>query len=762
MPETPLPSTPTSAPSTAPSTMSTSAPAAAPAAAPASAPINRHRWQFFRSGGFDQVALRSADDLRHLGTLDPKLWTVLACPTEGLELDARTLNLIDSNRDGRVSIQEVVESVRWACHRLRDPQVLLQEGPLDPAGIETGHPEGRRLAAAAVHLANRLGREPTQALSVHDFRDAGAVFPADRFNGDGVVTAALAASQGLDGLVEAIIETQGSVPDRSGAPGVDAARLKAFCEQAATALAWHQRHPGPTLLQALAAVQAVAAKVEDHYTRCRLAAFDPQARAGLGPTPKVYESLQAGLVSAQDAAIEALPLAALDPEGRLPLRHGVNPAWAQRMEALQRWAVEPFLGAAVQDTLTAAQWQELQQALAPALAWRQAKPGGTVSDLDGDRLQRLMADDAPARLETLLAQDRADDASAPALQDLQRLVHLRRDLGTLLRNFVALSDFYAPGRKAIFQAGTLFIDRRSCDLVLQVQDPAAHARMAPLSHCFLLYCKVERVDQPSRHIVAALTAGSVDDLMVAGRHGVYVDRAGREWLATVTQVIEQPISIRQAFFTPYRRAAAFVEAQIRNFAASKDKESDALAQGAVGSVGAAATQASARQGAISGAAPGGAGAGAGAGASAKPAAPFDIARFAGIFAAIGLAVGAIGTAVSAIVAGLFQLSWWQWPLAIAGGLMVVSGPSMLLAWLKLRRRNVGPLLDANGWAINARAHINLPFGRSLTSQASLPPWTGRTLGDPYAEEKRSWPAWVAAAVLLGLAATAGWWWWLRA
>ena len=54
-----------------------------------------HAWQFFRSGGFDQVRLSDADDLRHLGSLDLKLWAVLACPSAGLEFDPRTLQLLD-------------------------------------------------------------------------------------------------------------------------------------------------------------------------------------------------------------------------------------------------------------------------------------------------------------------------------------------------------------------------------------------------------------------------------------------------------------------------------------------------------------------------------------------------------------------------------------------------------------------------------------------------------------------------------------------
>jgi MFS family permease len=209
---------------------------------------------------------------------------------------------------------------------------------------------------------------------------------------------------------------------------------------------------------------------------------------------------------------------------------------------------------------------------------------------------------------------------------------------------------------------------------------------------------------------------------------VLVDRQGQEWKATVVKVVEQPVSVRQAFFAPYRRLAAFVENQVRNFAASKDKEVEAKSQAAAAT--APATAPAAAQG-------------------------FDIARFAGIFAAIGLALGALGTALTAAVSGLFQLAWWQIPIVLAAVLLVISGPSMLLAYLKLRRRNLGPLLDANGWAVNARARINIPFGASLTGLAVLPSGSRQQLGDPFAEKGSPWPT-VVVLALLAAAALLAW------
>jgi MFS family permease len=144
---------------------------------------------------------------------------------------------------------------------------------------------------------------------------------------------------------------------------------------------------------------------------------------------------------------------------------------------------------------------------------------------------------------------------------------------------------------------------------------------------------------------------------------------------------------------------------------------------------------------------------------------FDAARFAGIFAAIGLAIGAIGTAIASIVTGFLNLSWWQMPLAVAGLILAISGPSMLIAALKLRSRNLGPILDASGWAVNTRLRVNIPFGSALTAVARLPAGAQRSLTDPYAEKKQPWALYGALAASLAIV-VALWWYgvfayWLR-
>lgn len=710
--------------------------------APHSLDLDAHRWQFFRTGGFDQVRLESAADLRNLRHLDQKLWAVLACPVEGLEFDARTLRLVNAGAEGRVGAAEVLDAVDWTCRMLADPQLLFAPGdelPLD--AIDTRHEDGKGLLEAAHQVMHVLGKPGAPAVTATDLSDPARLFDPRHPNGDGVVPAEMTDDAFLAEAVATMSSALGPVADRSGKPGIDRQCLDTFLSDTRAVLAWRAQadQSGGALLPlgdgtaaAAAALEAVRSKVEDWFARCRLAAYDERAAKALNPDEAAYASLAAQTLATDDAAIGALPLARVAAEGALPLRVGLNPAWEERMARLRDGVVAPLLGPA--DTLTAAQWQELSSRFETWRSWTAARPDTPLNDLASDRLQALSEPSVATRLEALIERDLGAATAAAHIDALERLVRYRRDLVTLLRNFVNLADFYTPDRRAIFQAGTLYLDQRSCELCLRVADAGRHAALAPLSGTFLVYCHCTRQGEAAITIVAAMTGGDADDMLVVGRNGVFYDRQGRDWHASVTRIVANPISVRQAFWLPYKRIGKMVSEQIQKFAAEQDRAVDGQAASGVANVSRHATSAAPANGNSQ---------------------PFDIARFAGIFAAIGLALGALGTALAAVVSGFLSLPAWKMPLVIAG-IALLIGSSMLLAWFKLRRRNLGPLLDANGWAVNIRARINIPFGSALTHVATLPRGARRAPADPYADKPLAWGRWaVAAGTLLALS------WWLQ-
>jgi len=502
--------------------------------------MSKYKWSFANVGGVTRVRIQSAEDIRHLGELDKKMWTVLSCPVSGLEISSDSLSLMDEDGDGKLRLKEVVGTAEWLCSVMKDPSTLFEQ---------------------------------SDAISLENIADKSIKSIGERLAEDGVVRLA-----GVQAAIDAVTIEEQAVP----AAPLEADVIAAYKEKQAEYAAYFEQEK----LQKL----GLAVIAED------------------APKPGMSEK----------KFIE--------------------------------------MGAQISE-------------------WEAAK-----SAAEGANAEALAA-------------------AKSVFMPLRKLLLLHRDFYRLLRNFVTLEDFYnvqsddVKGKVASFIAGTLIIDQRACHLCIRVNDLPKHDSQAPLSGMYLLYCNCEnKKTGKTAQIVAAMTQGEIKNLSV-GKNAVFYDNNGLDYDATVFKIIENPISIRQAFWTPYRKFAKWIEDRVNKSAAEKDAK-------VMGDMTAKAENVK-----VEGEAP-------------KPA--FDIAKFAGIFAAIGMALGMIGTALVAVFAGLAKLYWWQLLLVFVAILLLISGPSMIMAWLKLRRRNLAPVLNANGWAVNADAIISVPFGKTLTEQVNFP------------------------------------------
>ena len=450
---------------------------------------------------------------------------------------------------------------------------------------------------------------------------------------------------------------------------------------------------------ALAAVNALKDKIADFFMRCKLIQFDDECSGVLDVSVERVGAISAGNMAANAAEIATYPLSRPTKNAVLPVNEGINPAWQAAFANLKTLVLDvDFAG---RESIAEDDWNAVLAKLDEYVAWR---------------------DDKNAAEEKIIADALAVEAAA--IEPVDRIVRYCRDFFKFVHNFVVFKDFYSrkPGTEAIFQAGQLYIDQRCCDLCVKVTDMGKQAAMAGLSGMYLIYCHcVSKVTGKEMDIVAALTDGDVDN-MREGKNAVFYDRSGQDWDATVTKIIDNPISVRQAFWSPYRKFGNWVTDKITKSASEKESkqfdEMTSKADTATTNIAAKADGAEAAE----------------AKAAEKKAQMFDIAKFAGIFAAIGLAIGAIGGALAAL-GGFVAAKWYNVILLVAAVIILISGPSMLLAWLKLRKRNLGPVLNANGWAINSKIKINTAFGASLTSMAQYPKLVAN---DPFADKKTPW------------------------
>ena len=206
-------------------------------------------------------------------------------------------------------------------------------------------------------------------------------------------------------------------------------------------------------------------------------------------------------------------------------------------------------------------------------------------------------------------------------------------------------------------------------------------------------------------IAAVVSSGNRENLIV-GRNGLFYDRDGKDWDATITKIVENPISIKEAFWSPYKKVVHLVQDKITKAATDAESKVSEKMSAAVEKPTEAATNAA---------------------ASSKK---IDV----GTIAAISVAFTGIATVVGGLLQAFFGLGAWI-PLGIVGIILLISLPSMFIAWTKLRQRNIAPILDASGWAVNGNVKINIKLGSVLSHSAVRPKNSTLDLKDPFAQKK---------------------------
>ncbi len=517
---------------------------------------NAYQWKFFKRSGLKQVRLDTAADIQHLKELDQKLWTVLAASNRGLRFDQRTLELLDTNGDGRVQVPELLAAIDFLESKGIDLDTLFHADGEDE----------KRLADISEKLA-----------------DLAKVEPSD--------------------------------------------------DEKAAMKAWEEAPAGDRAIMPLQDATADA--------NAALAAVEP--------------ILDAFFMPPDDA-----PLVMDGPESALPLKGNINPKFSDAIAAFNEKAVKPIVGE--MDELKRTDYAKVKAAFAPYRAWLASKP--------------VM--NAGAR---------------GVLEDEERTVRYKMHLLEYLKNYVSQEKLYDGTLESMFLTGTLYIDGRECRLCFHVDDEGAHAALAERSDCCIIYLKLTRAGASApRTVCAVITAGRTIPLY-PGRNGLFYDRDGVAWDATITKVVQAQVSLREAFWAPWRKMGEMIGEQVKKFVGSSQEKSVGGVTKAVDGVGANAA----------------------AKTEGKPAdSSANGAALASSVAALGIGIGMVGAAFSGIVGLAAGIPWWKTAIGVLLVILAVSLPSVILAWFKLRRRDLGAVLNACGWAVNRPLRFSQKLAKRFT------------------------------------------------
>lgn len=696
--------------------------------------------RFTHLGRTYQLRIEVASDLEHVLDLDEALWMATSAPTGSLRCDGRFLSFVDSDSSGRINSDDLQRAVRWTLELL-DDRSGLEDGSstLDLSAIDTELPEARELCDASRYILGSIGAEDSERITLDQVRRFAASVAERPINGSGIVVPEAADDEMLAQFLRDAAEFSGGAEDSAGRMGATEAQVETFIETIRAFLEWHKKLAVPSgtdateemplgteTPQAYRILQRCAGPIEAYFSLCRALRFSRDVERVLGePTAETEEERTSSLARRIQSVLRRAPVATPTPEGELPLQGDrLNPYHAEDIARFREEVVQPVLGE-VPDSLSEHQWQQLQSTFAPYADLLNRKPTEGLDDLDSDRLRAYVDGGLVEQAAQLFRKHEEVAGFLDNVQKIEKLILYQQNILSLANNFVSFPDLYDAEKRALFEQGSVVMDGRWFNFTVRVKDVASHAATARDSEVFIMYLEASNQGPDEKFYLAApVTWGSKGNLC-AGKRGVFFDTDRREYDVRVIQIVERPVSLREALLAPFKRLGGMIMSKIEAWSSRAETEFQQEAQQALSS--------SASQGPAQ--------------AEQKPPAATPTSGPASVLLALSVGVAALGSAYAFIMKTLAGLAGQHILIGLAATVLAVSLPVLIAAILRLRRQDLSTLLEASGWAINGRMRLTRTLRRTFTGSA---PYPKGAVGVP----RRRW-ARILLLILAAMALAAG-------
>ena len=661
---------------------------------------------FKNYGGSFQLRIQDAQDLEKIQVLDDAHWAATSVPVNSLSCDPAFASYMDTDRNDRIRTDEFRAALAWLLRFLADRSRLSEASEvLNLSHIDTSHPEGKKLRAAAEQILNNLNSKDAKEISLAQVRDVRSIMARADDNGDGIIPPEATTDSDLAQFITSIMETVGSSIDASGKPGISGDQLKAFFDEAETYLAWKAKGEipegrdttdvmswGTETPKAYELVAALSEKIDQFFTQCAMVRFDERTAAQMQLRGKELEEIDFMDNSVMEARLKDAPLALPDAKGILDLEKIINPVYAGRIQEFKEKVLKRALGEPVRQ-LTEEQWEKVKAIFAAHPVWLENKQGAKVEKLGQDLLRSYINGPYRQKVSDLIGKDLAAAGDLNQLHNLEKLILYQRWLMELANNFVSFTNLYSPKSRSLFETGTLIIDGREITFTMRVLDRQAHKKIAERSFLYLLYLEITGRNEKEIkfEIVAAVTSGSAGRLHT-GKRGVFFTVDGREWDAQVVDIVENPISLWESVRAPFKQVADLVRGQIDKFTKSRQAKVETTLT--------------------------------------SPSAS-GMAR--DLLLGGGVAIAALGASFGYVTTALSKVKPIHILGTLAGLVAVVLLPGIIIGFTKIRKRDMSILLEAAGWALNAHMRLSATLGRLFTHVPPLPKDARKERGDALAQ-----------------------------
>ena len=663
-----------------------------------------NKYALVNYGGSYQLEIKTAKDLEALRLMDEVFWMATSAPTFSLNCSSDFINVLDKNKNGRILSSDVRDAVLFLLDNLKNHERINQRSDsLNPSDFaETA--EAKKLKIAAKEILNNLGKDSENDLTLDDLRNVDKILKNGLSNGDGVIPEKNIQDSELKAFVEDVIKCYGSVEDINGVQGINAELLNQFLKNAEEYIAWkdskdfnpetlplHEQTAG-----AYAIFNEIKPKIDEFFKLCSLKRYNKV----LERTSKeeAYKNEDSSTEEEAEETLKKAPIAPLNVNKELKLDGEINPAYKNILGSLRTKVLDEFLARPV-ISLIEGDWLKVCDIFKPYEDWIAAQKGIEVKIIDDSQLRYYLKGDLANKLEDLISEDKALGEKLKVRHKLEEIVILQKEILDFCNNFVSFPNLYDPDHRAMFEAGYLIIDGRIFNFNIRIKDVKEHSKSAVSSGIYIMYLEVTGSQKDKTFYICTPVTSRRLGLLGLNKRGVLFDLNGKQWDARVVKVLNNPVSLTEATLAPFKKLTQLLIDAVDKISSNTEKHFEKQIGSASQDLQKNLTEAPGKLHKPK---------------EGNPNAARDIMLTGSVtFAALGSSFAYISSTFS-------SMKWEQRLAAFSVGILAIIVPVILVAAIKLYRRNISSILEASGWAINAHMRLTRQLANILAPKPDSP------------------------------------------
>jgi hypothetical protein len=666
-----------------------------------------HQIKFKRYGRSRHLRIATARDLGEVIELDEAHWSAINAPLNNINCDTTFLELLDTDNNYRIICHELREAIAWALDTLGDYSGLESaDSVLKLDAINTNSSDGHRIHNAAGRMLEKLNKSDDTEISLQQIRLIKTQVESTPVSEAGILLAEASDDPETREFITDAINATGGATHPSGKNGLGPTQLETFICSLETAARWYQQceiaSPNATTdIMPLGAATpevyeifaGIRGKIDQYFVQCQAAALDERFVQRMGWTENELDNLDFDDPATLRHVLTKAPLARARTDGTLHFDDPINPCCEQLLQQF-RTQVAARVGDNNGPEFSAQQWRKITDMFEAHQQWVASRPEGPIESLGIEKIKLYLASGYTAAVRELMNNSAETAFDLDNIRLTEKLALFQMHLLSLANNFVSFPHLYDPSRRAMFETGTLVIDGRRFCLAVGVDDRKAHAQVARTSSMFVLYVEVipGGSNGETYEVAVPVTSGSRGNLCLHKR-GLFIDLQGNQCDARVVEIIENPISLTEAFVAPFIRLGRMLTGKIESLTIQAEKKLGTDTVGAVSQITSDDTAAG----------------------TAKQNAPTG-----NMLMGAGVAIAALGSAMAYITKTLADTSWLAIAIGLLIAVLVVLLPTSIVAILKLRKRDLSAILEGSGWGINARMRLTWKMAKFFSRRPPYP------------------------------------------